>query len=191
MLAMTYQILFLGSPLFIAALAHGLCMKYNLFQFLKRPIDLGKNLRNKRILGDHKTWRAPFIYIGMCFLGTMIQAWLQGMDFFPEWLFLVDYKQEGWLVGIMLGLGMTVGELPNSFIKRQLDISPGGKKQGLLGILFFLFDQVDLAIGIWIFLFFVVHPPLFLVAWSFVLTLFLHIAVSGIGYLFGMRGTIV
>ena len=54
---------------------------------------------------------------------------------------------------ILLGIGMTFGELPNSFLKRQLEIPPGRKKKGPLGILFFVFDQVDLIIGIWIFLF--------------------------------------
>ena len=191
MLKMTWQILFLGSPLFIAALAHGLCMKYNLLQWLKRPIDSGKKFRNKRIFGDNKTWRAPFIYIIICLLGTMLQARIQAENLLPEWLFFIDYQLHGCLVGVLLGIGMTVGELPNSFIKRQLDIAPGKKKRGLLGFVFFLYDQVDLAIGIWIFLSFVIRPSLLLIGWSLVLTLFLHIAISGTGYLLGMRETMV
>ena len=191
MLKMTWQILFLGSPIFIAALAHGLCMKYKLIQWIKRPIDSGKKFRNKRIFGDHKTWRAPFVYIIICFLGAMVQSRIQDADIFPEWLFLIDYRIHGCLVGLLLGIGMTVGELPNSFIKRQLDIVPGGKKKGLLGFVFFLFDQVDFAIAIWIFLFFIVNPSLLLVAWSLVLTLLFHMIISGAGYLLGMRETIV
>ena len=152
MLIITSQVLFLGSPLFIAALSHGLCMKYNLLQCLKRPIDSGKNFRNKRLFGDHKTWRAPFIYVAVCLLAAMVQARIQDAGVLPEWLFLIDYHRKGCLVGLLLGIGMAVGELPNSFIKRQLDIAPGKNKQGLLGVVFFIYDQVDLAIGIWIFL---------------------------------------
>ncbi len=86
---------------------------------------------------------------------------------------------------------MTLGELPNSFIKRQLDIHPGRRKKGLLGVVFFLFDQVDLTIGIWLFLFFVIRPSVLLVLWSLVLTIVLHVTISSVGYLLGMRKTIV
>ncbi len=188
---MTYQILFLGSPLLLAAIAHGLCAKYDWLNGLKRPIDLGKSYRGRRILGAHKTWRAPVIYVFFCTLGTLIQAWLQGRGDLPQWLFLVDYEADGLLVGLLMGLGMAVGELPNSFVKRQLDVAPGKRKRGLLGFAFFLLDQVDLAIGIWVFLFFLIRPSLFLVAWSFLLTIVLHVAISTVGYLLGMRETVV
>jgi hypothetical protein len=56
---------------------------------------------------------------------------------------------------------------------------------------FFLFDQVNLTIGIWIFLFFLVRPSLLLVSWSLLLTLVLHMAISSVGHLAGMRKTIV
>jgi hypothetical protein len=120
----------------------------------------------------------------------MIQAWLQGRGYLPQWLLLVDYEAYGFLVGILLGFGMAVGELPNSFLKRQLDVAPGQRKGGLSGVAFFLLDQVDLAIGIWVFLFFLIRPCLSLVVWSFLLTFVLHVAVSSVGYLLGMRETI-
>ena len=191
MLEMTYQILFLGSPLLPAAIAHGFCTKYNWLKGLKRPLDFGLRYKGKRIFGDHKTLRAPVVYVVFCTLATLFQAWLQSRGYLPQWLLLVDYEEYGVLVGILLGLGMALGELPNSFLKRQLDVAPGKKKGGLLGIAFFLLDQVDLAIGIWIFLFFLIRPSLSLVAWSFLLTLVLHVAVSTVGYLLGMRETIV
>lgn len=126
-----------------------------------------------------------------CTLVTMIQTWLQNRGYLPPWLLLLDYRKYGHVAGILLGLGMTLGELPNSFIKRQLDIHPGKREKGLLGAVFFLFDQVDLTIGIWIFLFFVIRPSPLLVLWSFVLTIALHLTVSSVGYLLGMRKTIV
>ena len=191
MLEMTYQILFLGSPILPAAIAHGLCVKHDWLNWLKRPLDFGARFKGKRLFGDHKTWRAPVIYVVFCTLGTMVQAWLQGRGDLPPWLCLVDYEVDGILVGILMGLGMAAGELPNSFLKRQLDVAPGKRKKGLLGVAFFLFDQVDLAIGIWVFLFLLIRPSWLLVAWSFLLTIALHAAVSTIGYLLGMRDTIV
>jgi hypothetical protein len=188
---MTYQIMFLASPLLLAAIAHGLCIKYDWLARLKRPLDFGLIYRGRRIFGDHKTWRGPVIYVVFCTLGTTIQAWLQSKGYPPPWLLLLDYKDYGYLVGILLGLGMTVGELPNSFMKRQLDIPPGKKRGGLLGVVFFLFDQVDLAIGIWLFLYLLIRPSLLLVLWSFLLTIVLHVTVSNVGYFLGMRKTIV
>lgn len=184
---MTYQILFLGSPLLPAAIVHGVCVKYAWLSWLKRPLDFGLRYQGKRIFGDHKTFRAPLIYVVFCTLGTMSQAWLQGRGYLPQWLFLVDYEAYGFLVGILLGFGMALGELPNSFLKRQLGVAPGKGKGGLLGVAFFLLDQVDLAIGIWVFLFFLIRPSWPLLAWSFLLTFMLHLAVSSVGYLLGMR----
>jgi hypothetical protein len=174
----------------LVAIAQGLCIKYDWLHPLKRPLDLGLCFRGKRIFGDHKTWRGLAINTFFCVLGTTLQARVQETGVFPAWLYLLDYTKESYVAGILLGLGMTVGELPNSFLKRQLDIAPGRGGQGPLGIAFFLYDQVDLAIGIWVFLFFLLKPSLKLILWSLVLTLFLHLAVSGVGYLLKMRKTV-
>ncbi len=188
---MTYQIMFLGSPLLLVAIAQGLCIKYDWLSRLKRPLDLGLSFREKRIFGDNKTWKGLMINVVFCTMGTMIQTLFQNRGYFPLWLLLLDYSKYGYLVGILLGLGITVGELPNSFVKRQLEILPGMRKKGLLGVAFFLFDQVDLAIGIWVFLYLLIRPSLLLILWSFLLTILLHVAISSVGYLFGMRKTIV
>ena len=188
---MTYQLLFLGSPLLLVAIAQGLCIKYDWLSRLKRPLDLGLSFRGKRIFGDHKTWRGLMINLVFCSMGTMIQTLLQNLGVFPQWLFLLDYSENGYLIGILLGLGMTVGELPNSFVKRQLDIFPGKRKKGLLGVVFFLFDQVDLTIGIWVFLYLLIRPSLLFIIWSFFITIVLHVAISSVGYLFGMHKTTI
>ena len=187
----TYQILFLASPLLLVAIAHGFCIKYDWLSGLKRPLDLGVRFRGRRFFGDQKTWRGLVINVVFCTVGTMIQAWLQGKGYLPSWILLLDYHKYRYIVGLLLGLGMTVGELPNSFIKRQLDIPPGKRKEGPVGVAFFLFDQVDLTIGIWIFLFFLIRPSLLMVLWSFLLTLVMHVAISSVGYLVGMRKTMV
>ena len=67
----------------------------------------------------------------------------------------------------------------------------GKKARGALGVTFFLFDQLDLAIGIWIFLFFLLRPSLLLILWSLLLTIIFHVTVSSVGYILGMRKTMV
>ena len=183
--------MFLGSPILLAAVAQGLCIRYDWLALIKKPLDLGLHLRGKRIFGDHKTWRGLAINVAFCTLGTLIQAWFQGEDYLPRWLPFFDYEKHGPLIGLLLGLGMTVGELPNSFVKRQLEIAPGMRKKGFTGIAFFLFDQVDLTVGIWLFLFFLIRPSLVMILWSFAITIVSHVAVSSMGYLLGMRKTLV
>lgn len=191
MLELTCQLLFLGSPLLLAAVVQGLCIRYDWLPSFKKPLDLGLNLRGKRILGDHKTWRGLAVNVVFCTLGSMVQAWFQRKGYLPHWLPFFDYAKEGPFIGLLLGLGMTVGELPNSFMKRRLDIAPGQSKKGFWGMIFFLFDQVDLAVGIWVFLFFVIRPSPWVILWSFVITIVFHVAISGTGYLLGMRKTVV
>ena len=190
MLKMTCQILLLGSPLLLVAIAQGLCIRYDWVPSLRRPMDMGLKFRGKRIFGDHKTWRGLVINIIFCTLGTIILTILLNMDFIPYWLPMLDYNEKGILLGILLGLGMTLGELPNSFIKRQLNISPGKKHQGLLGAILFLYDQIDLTIGIWIFIYFIIRPSLLFIIWSFIFTIILHVAISSVGYMLGMRKTL-
>jgi len=191
MLEMTFQVLFLGSPLLLAAIAQGLCIKYDWFSQLKRPIDLGRSYKGKRIFGDHKTWRGMTINVVCCCLGTLIQAWLQVSGILPSWLFLLNYRDQALVVGILLGFGTTLGELPNSYLKRRFEIPPGESRNGFIGAVFFIYDQVDLTIGIWVFLYFLIRPSPWLVLWSFILTLALHLSVSSVGYLLGMRKTLV
>lgn len=54
--------------------------------------------------------------------------------------------------GILLGTGYIAGELPNSFIKRQLKIESGETTQGGLGKLFQFVDQVDSFFGVVVFM---------------------------------------
>lgn len=187
----TCQLLFLGSPILLVAVFQGLCMKYDWFGWLERPLDLGLSFRGKRVFGDHKTWRGAAISILFCMFGSMIQMGLQRAEVIPPWLPLLDYTVLGPLAGLLLGIGMTFGELPNSFLKRQLGIEPGAKGKKVRGLIFFIFDQVDLTIGIWIFLFLLIRPPLLLVAYSLILTFILHVSISTVGYCLGMRKTIV
>jgi hypothetical protein len=53
---------------------------------------------------------------------VMVQRRPQGKGVFPPWRRLLNETKYGYLEGILLGLGMTVRELLNSFLKRQLEI---------------------------------------------------------------------
>jgi hypothetical protein len=51
-------------------------------------------------------------------------------------------------LGAWAGLGFMLGELPNSFVKRQLDIAPGMAPRGTLAAIgTFVVDRVDSILG--------------------------------------------
>ena len=52
------------------------------------------------------------------------------------------------LIGFLLGLGYSLFELPNSFIKRRLDIKPGKTTNGFKKMFFIFLDQADSVFGV-------------------------------------------
>jgi hypothetical protein len=183
------RLLFMGLPVFPTALVHGLCIKYNWLRFLKTPLDLGRHFRRKRIFGNNKTWRGVTLYISCCTLGGALQGWLQAAGIVPEWLPFFDYRSKGHLIGVLIGVGMSLGELPNSFLKRQPAIAPGHKGRGPWGAFFLVIDQIDMTLGIWLMLAFLKWPSRELFLLSLVLTFVAHMVVSAAGYMLKMRKT--
>ena len=183
------RLLFLGLPVFPTALVHGLCIKYDWLHFLNKPLDFGGRFRGKRIFGDNKTWRGVVLYILCCTLGGAAQGRLLAAGLAPDWLSLFDYRSKGFLIGLLIGLGMSLGELPNSFFKRRMDVAPGLKGRGALGVFFLVFDQIDMTLGIWVMLGFLKWPSRQIFLLSLALTFVAHMGVSGAGYLLKMRKT--
>ena len=58
-------------------------------------------------------------------------------------------------IGFLLGLGYSLFELPNSFLKRRLNIVEGKNPEGLKKIIFIFLDQADSVFGcclvVWLF----------------------------------------
>jgi hypothetical protein len=123
--------------------------RYDLFPALKLPIDAGVRLRGRPLFGPNKTWRGAVTMV----IGTL--AGSLALSFVPSyWRRLPAPVQSAGPVifGLLLGLGFALGELPNSLLKRQLDIAPGGRGRSFLGVAFTLFDQGDFILGVWLFL---------------------------------------
>jgi hypothetical protein len=183
-LAACGEALWLFTPIFLAAAVNGTVMKLDILNALKRPMDGGLTWRGRRIFGDNKTWRTAFVGTASCAVGVVLQAALVGTTSFS----VVDYDAlaaGGALLGAAMGAGAIVGELPNSFLKRQLDIGPG--RPG--GAFFWVLDQIDLLILTWPLLLFWVDPHWMVVAASFVLGAGLHPLISLLGWLAGARKT--
>lgn len=191
---------FFGVPLLTAALVHGTCLKFDWFRWAKKPLDLHKSFRGKRLFGDNKTWRGLLMACAGCLLGVYLLRLLERYwpTFGQEYAFF-SYEQVHLLwLGLAFGVGMTLGELPNSFLKRQADIKPGTQAKGFKGFFFIFLDQVDLLLGVWCLVPLVVPPSQFrdqLFWWacfiSIIFTAIIHFLLTVIGYKLGMRKTIL
>jgi hypothetical protein len=160
----------LMAPLLLGLIAHGLCIRFGLLRGLARPIDRGATLGGRRLFGDNKTWRG----ITAVALGSALGFALLG---------------RGPLLGLAVGAAAMLAELPNSFVKRRLAITPGQQAKGFLGALFRVLDQVDVVAGAWLALAFVVTPSAPRVLGSLFAVAFVHPLLTAAGYALGMRAT--
>jgi len=142
------RVLWLSLPVVLAALVQTIVLKLKLGQRWATPLDFGKTFRDKRLFGDNKTWRGAVVYVVFSVLFTIPQAtfWrVPSLEYF-------DYTQTylPWAIdlGLLLGLGFVLGELPNSFLKRQQGIGPGQSGKWWNAVL----DQVDSLLGVLILL---------------------------------------
>jgi len=177
-------------PLLGAGVVHGLVMKNDWLRALRRPIDGGRNWSGRPLFGANKTWRGIVAVSAGCSIVTGIQSdLLHALDAVRA-IELFDYGAvNGWLLGALAGALAEFSELPNSFCKRRFGIEPGGTGGGWCGRVFFVWDQVDLLLGLWFAYALVVDVTLFRVVVSIVVLLAVHPVVTLLGYLAGMRLT--
>lgn len=186
----TAQAMYLFAPLLGSAAISGIVLRYGLWPAMARPVDGGLTFRGRRLFGDSKTWRGLTCSLIGCTAAVAVQKYVVGDR--AAALAVIDYEQVSVLaLGLALGGGAVLGELPNSFVKRQLGISPGTRPGGALGPLFYVLDQVDLLVGTWPLLLFWFRPSRSLVVVSIVLIFAVHQAVSLIGYLIGARAGVI
>ena len=183
---MIAQAMYLFLPLLCGAAVSGIVLRYNLWPYLVRPIDGGVTFRGRRLFGDNKTWRGMACSLLGCLMMVAAQKYAIGDR--ADTLALIDYSQVSvFALGTALGLAAILGELPNSFLKRQLGIPPGDNARGPLRSVFYILDQVDLLMAVWPVLLFWLRPE-----WSFVLVSIavvfsVHQLVSIVGYAIGAR----
>jgi len=141
-----------------------------------RPIDFGKSfLDGKPILGSHKTLRGFFsgLLVGTLvgFLQTLLSQHL---------LFQYDTQfQYSVLLGFVISLGALLGDLVESFIKRRLDLLPGGSLP--------IGDQLDFIVGALLFSLPVSPPSLLTILIILVITPPVHFLTNLSASLLGIK----
>jgi CDP-archaeol synthase len=173
-------------PVLGAAVLHAPVLTFDLFQSLKRPLDLGATFRGRRLFGDNKTWRGALFMTG----GVVVAAAL--LSLWPwYWHKLPDGIQDAgpWVYGLLLGVSVVVGELPNSFLKRQLGIQPGAQRRDALGIALSIFDQADFVLVAWLLLLPLWTMSLGQAVIVFAVVAAVHMVINVIGFAIGARSS--
>jgi CDP-2,3-bis-(O-geranylgeranyl)-sn-glycerol synthase len=137
------------------------------------PMDFRRNwFDNRRILGDNKTIRGFIVgFVAGFLLGLFTKWWLEqkiGVSF------AIPYTN-----GFLQGLGVVVGDVVGSFIKRRLKIPSGGPLVVMdqIGFIVFglAFARIDTA-----------YPPIFWLI-TVPLALVVHFAANAISYTLGWK----
>ena len=90
---------------------------------LAMPVDGGRTFRDRRLLGDNKTLRGFVVMVPATGLAFLLRVTASRSRTVPGLWPLTPLEYGG--LGVLAGAGFMAGELPNSFLKRQLGIPPG------------------------------------------------------------------
>ena len=170
-LLMMYVTLF--SPI-LSGVFNMIWCKVPVLNCLKYPMDFNKKfIDGKRIFGDNKTWKGFVGYLVLNILITVIWGFVcNGCGINHLNYFYVNNNNTiifNIFTGLLLGLGYSLFELPNSFIKRRLGIEEGKSTNGLKKIFFIFLD-----LGILLYLLYVLVGAITHIVFNMILY-FLHL----------------
>jgi cytidylyltransferase family len=180
-------------PVILAGIANMIFCKSSLLDSVNQPIDAGRLLGDgRRLFGANKTWKGFWGMVVWGLLAQLIWSFFLARQPDLEKLHLIyahcpNKLATNFPLGILLGLAYVVFELPNSYLKRRLDISPGKTAKDAWKYPFILLDQIDSLIGILL----VLHLYISL-DWAQVIGLLLvgtltHLGVNRLLYLAKLR----
>lgn len=145
------------------------------------PIDGGRKLSGKRILGNGKSWEGlifgTLIGIAIAMVEVAANPYLPwGLSEVP-----LTIVAMGPLLGLALGLGAMLGDVGGSFVKRRLGRERGSPVP--------LLDQLDFLMGALLAASLVVTVKLEWILLLVVLTPVVHLAANVIGFRLGVKKT--
>lgn len=142
--------LWLNLPVFCAGAAMVLILRAKRGKRLWGPLDCNSTFRGKRIFGDHKRVLGPVVMAGVTSLiGVLLWYVVPAMR---EITILSEQEMipkplEVASAFALVGLGYSLGELPNSFLKRQMGLAPGELPSSRFRVLHRVLDLSDGVLG--------------------------------------------
>jgi len=146
------------------------------FRSLAYPLDFKKKfIDEKRLLGEHKTFRGLVFGIIGAMTISLVQKYLHNYYLFNA-ISLINYQEINILVfGFLVGIGVIIGDALGSFVKRRVNVKPGKS--------LYLIDQASSIIGIGIFVLPFYLPSLEIFLYLFIIWTIGHFIIKFIGYL--------
>ena len=140
-------------PVAVGGILNMIFTKTKFYNKHKYPIDHNKTLKdNKRIFGDNKTYIGFISMIIFCIISQVFCGLICNLFDINQHHDLFKVQNNTILLnlwfGALTGFVYMLFELPNSFIKRRINISPGKTNKGFVGFIFLLIDQIDSLVGV-------------------------------------------
>jgi CDP-2,3-bis-(O-geranylgeranyl)-sn-glycerol synthase len=177
---------FLLGAFVLAGIAQTAWFAAPLSRRFSQPVDGGATFRRRRVFGEHKTLRGFIVMVPAAAISFAALAAAVGN---PAGAGLWRLTIAGYAgLGACAGFGFMAGELPNSFLKRQLGIAPGDRPRHPLGAAAqFLLDRIDSGIGMLLVVGAVAGTPA--LTWLLVLTVgpSIHWAFSVLMFHLGLK----
>ena len=160
--------------------------------FLDSPIDNYKDfIDGKRIFGENKTWKGLVGYV----VFNLIFAIIFGVIFNLLNINNYNYFYQAHantmlfnlLIGVLIGLAYSLFVLPNSFLKRRLNIKPGKSAHGWKKIFFIILDQADSVFGVCLVVHLFYPMPLGFYLLYVIVGSSTHIIINMLLYFVGLR----
>lgn len=171
-------------PVLGAPALHAPVLALDLAPGLKLPLDGGAQLGGRPLLGASKTLRGALLMTAGALAATFALArvpayWRR----LPE-----EVQRAGPLrLGLVLGAGVVLGELPNSFVKRRLGVAAGDRLRSRWGLVLTVWDQADFVPVTWLLLAPIWRMPAREALTSFVGVAAVHVPLNLIGHAIGAR----
>ena len=171
----TLNLLWLASGLFIAGVIEAFLWKTSPFQLLSIPIQA-------EWFGVNKKWRGlvslPLaMVISVCLLNIVENV----VNIPSQAILFSDFNPLEF--GLLVGFVFNLAELPNSFVKRRLNIPPGDENNRL----FYFIDHMDSTYGVLILWYFYFHFPLHFIITGSIVTPLLFMGATELRKKLGLK----
>ena len=172
----TINLLWLALSLFIAGVIEAFLWKTSPFQVLNFPIQTSW-------FGANKKWRGlislPFAMVTSVYLLNLVERLIPAFS-----QQLISFSNFNLIkFGLLVGLVFNLSELPNSFVKRRLNIPPGDENNKL----FYFVDHMDSTYGVLILWYFYFHFPLHFIATGLIVTPLLFMGATELRKKLGLK----
>ena len=187
MINLAGRVAWMITPVLVAGLGQVVVLKSGVLTGLAKPIDRGVMWRGKPLLGPRKTWRGVILMTTLSAVVAAGQAEAARRSEKLRALSPFDYRRVNpWLLGFALGLGYCLAELPNSFVKRRVDIPPAGRSERWAWAQY-LVDQADSVVGCLIALRFFYRASWIEIGLAFTTGLTVHVGVDQLMHAWGIK----